>query len=146
MLYAVSRLVGTALQVALAKGWAASPPTMGWDLTHLDAIVMAANSAVDLGLIAGCLLLVAQRRAGLHLLRASICCIIALAVFGLISSIIQNPVLRGYWSTPAAGAQRGLSFLIGLWFPLLLAALTLLPLAPAASQPRPTVGAANVES
>jgi hypothetical protein len=129
-LFGVSRLVGSALQVGLAKGWLASPSTMGWDLSASDKLLMAAASVLDVGLIVGGLLLVAKRRPGLHLLRVSICCLIVLALVGLVRSMIEIPVIRQYWSTPGAAASRALSFLSGLWLPLLLATLTLLPLTP----------------
>jgi hypothetical protein len=146
-LYGVSRIIGTALQLALAKGWAASPSTMGWaPVTAWGAVLMAVRSAADAGLVLGGLLLIARCRAGVHLLRVSVCALIVITVLGLIKSMIEIPEIRRQWSTPAAAAQHTLSYLGGFFMPLLIGFLTLLPLAPPGSSRSAAVPKANTDA
>lgn len=130
-LYGMSRLVGTALEVGLGKGWLATPSTMAWDPpTSWHAAILLAQSAADIGLVVAAILLIARGRSGIYLLRVSVCGVIAMSVFALIRLVSEVPEFRSQWSTPAAAAMKVLSYMSQFWLPLLFGVLTLLPLAP----------------
>jgi hypothetical protein len=93
---------------------------------------MAARSMADLGFVTSGMLLIAGRRSGVHVLRVSVCGLIALSLFGMVKSMVEIPQIRQQWSTPAAAASQAIIYLNDYWLPLLLLALTLLPLVPPA--------------
>jgi hypothetical protein len=134
------------MHLGLASGWLASPSSMRWDpMSSWGASMMAVRSAADAGFILGSLLLIARRRSGLYVLRVSVCGVIALTLLGLVRSMIDVPEIRRQWSTPAAAAVQTLAYSTGFWLPLLIAALTLLPLAPSAPN-RSALAKADVDS
>ncbi|MDQ3440388.1 MAG: hypothetical protein M3478_08585 [Planctomycetota bacterium] len=123
-------VVTTGLHVALAKGWAASPPSMSWSLeSGWGAVVLGAHMLTNVGLVVGAVLLLRRSRMSLAFLRASVGCSLVLTALGLAMLIIENPTYRSYWSTPATAALYGIQFLGGVWDEALIVLLTLPPLA-----------------
>jgi hypothetical protein len=130
IVYGGDAVIGAALHVALAKGWAASPPSMSWSLDgEWDAPLMAAQTLAMSALLIGGVLMLRRSRACFVVLRASIGCSICLTVLNLVLVLRDNPVYASYWSTPAAAAVNALQFWRGLWLPVLLVLLTLPPFA-----------------
>ena len=123
-------LVTTGLHVALAKGWLASPPSMGWGLQGgWGAVMLIAPMLTNVGLLIGGMLLLRRSRTSLVFLRVSVGCSLVLTAVSLAVTMIENPVYRSYWSTPGTAAMNGIQFLGGLWVEILIVLLTLPPLA-----------------
>lgn len=123
-------LLTSAVHVALAKKWLASPSTMGWDLSGgWSAVIMAATAAAMGTLLAGGLLLLRRSPWSLPLLRGGAAASILLSVAGLARAVYTIPVYRSYWSTPGTFTMEAAQFARGLWVPALLLLLTLPPLA-----------------
>jgi hypothetical protein len=128
--YGGMALLGLALHVALARGWAATPSTMAWNIGgRWSVFQMVVGAMTDAALLLGGVLLLSRSRWSVLVLRASAGFAIALAAVGTGMAIRQSVVYASYWSTPATAATNALRFLAGLWLPVLILLLTLPPLA-----------------
>jgi len=128
--YGGMALLGSALHVALAKGWLATPRTMGWNLGgRWGLLQMVLGAVTNAALLCGGVLLLNRSRASVPVLRASAGFAIALAVVGTGMAIRESTTYASYWSTPATATFNALRFLGGLWLPVLILLLTLPPLA-----------------
>ncbi|HEV2295416.1 MAG TPA: hypothetical protein VGR35_16315 [Tepidisphaeraceae bacterium] len=128
--YGGKALLGSALHVALAKGWVATPPNMSWSFDgRWDLLQMVVAAMTNTALLCGGVLLLNRSRSSVIVLRASAGFTIALAVVGLAMAMRQNATYASYWSTPATATSNALGFLGGLWLPVLIVLLTLPPLA-----------------
>jgi hypothetical protein len=123
-------LLTTALLVALAKKWLASPSSMVWDLDGgWNAVVRAADTAASCALLLGGLLLLRRSWAGILLIRAGVASLVALSAVSLTMLLYTNPTYASYWSTFGAAAIETSSWVSGLWPDAMLILLTLPPLA-----------------
>lgn len=131
MTYGGVGLARTVLHLGLAKGWLASPRTMGWELGSgaWSVSLFAARTAIDLGWVLAGLLMLRGRRLGVPLLRLCAASAVALTAAGMATSLYTIPTYRSYFSTPAAAAMSAMDFLNGLWVPGVLSLLTLPALA-----------------
>jgi hypothetical protein len=77
-------VIGTALHIALAKKWVASPSNMSWEFDGRgDALLTAAQTLAMCGLLFGGLLLLRRARASIVLMRGSVVCSIVLTFVSL---------------------------------------------------------------
>jgi hypothetical protein len=121
-------LVCTALHVALARKWAASPPYVSWDLGGTwPRTVMAAEVLATALVLAGGAIMLRGFRTGIPLLRWG-------AVASVVSSLVSTgmalgnePSYRSLWTTPAAATFQALELFQGMWPLLLIVVLTLPP-------------------
>jgi hypothetical protein len=130
ILYGGQAVLTTALHVALAKGWVASPNTMSWSFGGgADVLVTAARTLTNCALVTGGLFLLGRSRLGVILIRAGVAGAVVTAAAGLAVTLNAVPTYASYWSTPAAFAVNAADFLRGVALPVLLALLTLPALA-----------------
>ena len=130
IMYGGEAVIGTALHVALARGWVASPSSMSWSLDGgWNIIVMHAQTLAMTALVTGGVLMLRRSPASVVVMRASIASSIVLAVLGLAMTLRASPVYASYLSTPATATVYTVQYLRGLWLPVLIVLLTLPPLA-----------------
>ena len=123
-------LLGTALHVALAKGWVASPPTMSW--TRSGGFPMVVNACEDLAasaILVGGVLLLWRSRAALPLLRVGAASAVVLIVLAVGLLLRREPIYASYWSTPAAAVMEARPTVAAGSVPVAIILLTLPPLA-----------------
>jgi hypothetical protein len=130
IVYSAKSLITSALDVALAKKWLASPSSMAWELDGgWTAVVRGADTLATCVLLLGGVLLLRRSRAGVVLIRAGIACLAALSALSLAMQLYTNSTYASYWSTFGAAAMETSSWLSGFWPEAMLILLTLPPLA-----------------
>src|SRR2546423_12413201 len=81
IMYGGKALLGAALQLALGKGWLASPSTMSWYLARgWMLVVNCADTLTMCALLIGGVMLLRRSRASVVVLRSSVACSIALTI------------------------------------------------------------------
>lgn len=130
ILWAADSLAGTALQVALSRGWVASPPNMSWSGAEgWSLVVRLANDLAACAMLVGGVLLLWRSRVGIVLLRGSAVGTMVLSILSLAVLLRTVPTFASYWSTPAAAAMEVQPTLTYVFVPALVALLTMPPLA-----------------
>ena len=130
IVWAADSLLGTALHLALSRGWVASPPNMSWPRS--SGWPLAVRTAEDLAasaMLIGGILLLWRSRPAVALLRAGAACSVVLIVLALVILLRTEPIYASYWSTPAAAVMEARPTLAALFEPVLIILLTLPPLA-----------------
>ena len=80
MIYGGAGLLSTALHIALAMKWAATPPNMGWGIGgEMDMVFMAVHALGALAILVGGVLLLLRSQIGILLLRISSICVSKIA-------------------------------------------------------------------
>jgi hypothetical protein len=130
VLYGGQSLVGTALHVALARGWAASPKNMSWAISGGATVAMMGVSALAMcAYVVGGVLLMRRSRGSVLVLRAAVVGDVVVSLVGLGLVLYQDPTYASYWSTPATGTMYALEHMRALYVPGLVGVLTAPPLA-----------------
>jgi hypothetical protein len=123
-------LISTALHVALANGWAASPSSMAWEFdSGWNVALTGAQTLFNSIMVLAGVLLLKRSRSSVALLRVTAGCSIVLSILGLAVAMLDSPIYASYWSTPAAGGVNAMQFARGVMPDILLIFLTLPPLA-----------------
>ena len=104
MIYGGDALLDTALHVALARGWVASPSSMGWGFYPNDLVITAAQTVVMFAMLMGGVLGPPRERDGQVLL------VDAGGSSGRSTPIVEPPMAARadpVAHAPAAGATNG---------------------------------------
>jgi hypothetical protein len=130
IVYSGIGLVSTALHVALARKWAASPPNVSWELGGAwTRAVMAAEALSTALVLAGGAMMLRGSRMGILLLRCGAAASVVLSLLGIAMAIGGGGTsYRSMWITPAAAALQALELFRRMWPLLLMMVLTLPPL------------------
>lgn len=128
--YASKLLMGSALHVAMAMGWATYPDTMAWGIEPgMGAMLMVGGNVCMIALLAAGIQILRSGRMAVLLLRVALAGHFLIAVASLAHTLYGSEVYRSYWSTPATAASYTLSFVANYWLPILLLCLTMPPFA-----------------
>ena len=123
-------LVCTALHIGLARHWLRSPNTMGWDFDGTwDIVCIAVSSIIESVMLVGGVLLMMNARGGIVIVRWSAIGAILMSIVATALTMQHIPTYASYWSTPATAAMNALQLIDGFLPRILLALLTLPPLA-----------------
>src|SRR5207248_3315554 len=123
-------VLATALRVALANKWLATPNTMAWGFDAQWEIALTAAEALTMcALLVGGVMLLTRTRVAIPILRLSVACSIVLMFVGTVMALHSSTTYASYWSKPATAAVEALQVVKGEWPELLIGLLTLPPLA-----------------
>jgi hypothetical protein len=128
VVYGVIGVLGTALHVALARGWVSHPPNMSWSLSPgWGTVLQGAGLVTDCAFLLAGALLLRRSAVGIPLLRGAAVFNVVLTVASVADAMFELQNYASYWSKPATAALEASSAITGWWVPLLIAALTFRP-------------------